>query len=117
MKALRHLAVAGTLIILSGCATQLPSGLSSAFGNKGWTCVDSHGTASVWVNRADPGTYVVAKGDDIFAVVPMQNDWLEVYMDNKPAINVKPARNMIWNRSEEQWTLTNDPTEQRPERD
>jgi len=114
MKGLRILAIAGTLIALSGCATQLPSGISREFGDEGWARVSSHDTASVWVNSADPDTYVFAKGNDIFAVVPMQNDWVEVYVDNKPAINVKPTHNMIWNRSDEPWTMTKDPTEQSP---
>ncbi len=118
MKALRSLAIACVLIGLSGCATQLPSGISTFVGDNGkWKCVGNHGTASLWVNGADPDTYVVVKGTDVFAVVPMQNEWVEVYVDNKPAINVNPARKRVWNRSNQNWTMTKDPTEQAPERD
>jgi len=109
--------VLGLGVLVSGCATNPPSGLTQAYGDEGWRRVSARGDTAIWVNRSDPFSYFVTKAQDLRVVVPNKNDWLEVYDDNKIAVNVNWARKRIWNRSKQEWHFTTDPTEQTAEGD
>lgn len=114
MQKFTCLVIGGLIIMLSGCSANPPSGLVKAYGDKGWSKVGTQGAITVWRNSMDQGSYVLTKGENILAVVPThaENDWIEVYANNRIAINVNIARKRVWNRSGEVWDFTKDPTEQ-----
>jgi hypothetical protein len=92
-------------IMITGCATNPPSGLAKAYGDKGWSKVASQDTVSIWRSSIDQGSYIVTKGEDIVAVVPTDagNDWVDVYVDNQPALTVSRTHNTILSKADHKW--------------
>jgi hypothetical protein len=105
MQKLMCLIVLGLGIMISGCATNPPPGLTKAYGDKGWSRVASQDTISIWRSSIDQGCYVVTKGEDIVAVVPTDayNDWVDVYVDNQPALTVSRTHNTILGKADHKW--------------
>ena len=91
--------------MIAGCATNPPSGLTKAYGDKGWSRVASEDTVSIWRSSIVKGAYILTKGEDIIAVVPTDagNDWVDVYVDNQPALTVSRTDTTILGKADHKW--------------